>query len=107
MRKAGARALTPLTQEQMEQVEQVVGGSWIKKHKISGGFRLKTGTDDKGERHTITVDDRVEYDDLYCSKCGKQSADSFLNFCPNCGRAMTPEALEIIKERLEALNDGT
>lgn len=41
-----------------------------------------------GEKHTITVDERAEYDDLYCSECGAESADNFLNFCPRCGIEM-------------------
>ena len=66
-------------------------GRWIVKHKHRGGFRRYTGIDDMGEQHTITVDERVEYDDRYCSECGKQSADNFLNYCPNCGAKMDLE----------------
>lgn len=96
-------ALTPPTQEQ---IERVWGARWVEKHRHVGGFRRYTGIDDEGERHTITVDQRVEYDDRYCSECGKQSADNFLNFCPYCGRAMTPEAMEIVRKRLEAMDNG-
>ena len=60
-------------------------GKWIKKHRHYGGFRSYTGFDVMGEQHTVTVDERSEYDDLYCSECGARSADNFLNFCPNCG----------------------
>ena len=66
-------------------------GRWIVKHKHRGGFRRYTGIDDMGEQHTITADERVEYDDRYCSECGKQSADNFLNYCPNCGTKMDLE----------------
>ena len=66
-------------------VAPVRHGRWIMKHKHRGGFRRYTGIDDMGEQHTITADERVEYDDRYCSECGKQSADNFLNYCPNCG----------------------
>lgn len=66
-------------------------GKWIKKHRHYGGFRSYTGFDAMGEQHTITVDERVEYDDLYCSECGARSADNFLNFCPNCGADMRGE----------------
>ena len=104
-RDAALLALSALTPPTQEQVERVFGGHWVKKHRISGGFRRKSGIDDMGEQRTITVDERVEYDDLYCSICGKQRADNFLNFCPSCGLAMTPEALEIIKKKLEALKD--
>ena len=66
-------------------------GKWIKKHRHYGGFRSYTGFDAMGEQHTITVDERSEYDDLYCSECGARSADNFLNFCPNCGVDMRGE----------------
>ena len=72
-------------------VAPVRHGRWIMKHKHRGGFRKYTGIDDMGEPHTITVDERVEYDDRYCSECGKQSADNFLNYCPNCGCKMDLE----------------
>lgn len=70
------------------EVAPVRHGRWIMKHKHRGGFRRYTGIDDMGEQHTITVDERVEYDDRYCSECGKQSADNFLTYCPNCGAKM-------------------
>ena len=60
-------------------------GKWIKKHRHYGGFRSYTGFDSMGEKHTVIVDERGEYDDLYCSECGARSADNFLNFCPKCG----------------------
>ena len=69
-------------------VAPVRHGRWIIKHKHRGGFHRYTGIDDMGEQHTITVDERVEYDDRYCSECGKQSADNFLTYCPNCGAKM-------------------
>lgn len=72
-------------------VAEVRHGRWVKKHRHRGGFHRATGIDDMGETHTITVDERVEYDDLYCSECGKQSADNFLNYCPNCGARMGKE----------------
>ena len=102
-RDAALMALTALTPPTQEQMERVCGSEWIKKHRHRGGFRRYTGTDDMGEVHTITVDERAEYDDLYCSKCGKQSADNFLNFCPNCGSPMTDKAIQIVIKRLEAL----
>ena len=69
-------------------------GKWIKKHRHYGGFRSYTGFDAMGEQHTVTVDERTEYDDLYCSECGARSADNFLNFCPNCGANMKGENSE-------------
>ena len=72
-------------------VAPVRHGRWIMKHRHRGGFRRYTGIDDMGEQHTIIVDERVEYDDRYCSECGKQSADNFLNYCPNCGAKLDLE----------------
>ena len=90
-----------------EQVEKVWRGEWVKRHKHRGGFRRFKGFDDMGEQHEVTIDERCEYDDLYCSKCGKQSPDNFLNFCGYCGAPMTYEAVDMMMERLEALKDGS
>ena len=95
-------ALHPVSQEQ---VEKAWKGEWVKRHKHRGGFRRVKGFDDMGEQHEVTIDERCEYDDLYCSKCGKQSPDNFLNFCGYCGAPMTDEAVEMVIKRLEALND--
>ena len=76
-----ASSLQPVTPKQRT-------GKWIKKHRHYGGFRSYTWFDAMGEQHTVTVDERTEYDDLYCSECGARSADNFLNFCPNCGVKM-------------------
>ena len=94
-------ALRPVSREQVEQMR----GEWVAKHRHRGGFRRATGVDDMGEQRTITIDERCEYDDRYCSKCGKQSPDNFLNFCGYCGAPMTDEAVEMVMERLEALYD--
>ena len=104
--EAVALALTALRPVSREQVEQM-RGEWVAKHRHRGGFRRATGVDDMGEQRTITIDERCEYDDLYCSKCGKQSPDNFLNFCGYCGAPMTDEAVEMVMERLEALKDGS
>ena len=101
--EAVALALTALRPVSREQVEQM-RGEWVAKHRHRGGFRRATGVDDMGEQRTITIDERCEYDDLYCSKCGKQSPDNFLNFCGYCGAPMTDEAVEMVMERLEALH---
>ena len=92
-------ALRPVSREKVERMR----GEWVAKHRHRGGFRRVTGVDDIGEQRTITIDERREYDDLYCSKCGKQSPDNFLNFCGYCGAPMTDEAVKMVMERLEAL----
>ena len=95
-------ALSALRPVSREQVEKVWRGEWIKRHKHRGGFRRVKGIDNMGEQHEVTIDERCEYDDLYCSKCGKQSPDNFLNFCGYCGAPMTDEAVDMVLERLEA-----
>ena len=46
-----------------------------------------------------------------CSKCGEYLPDGEdvrkPQFCPECGRAMTDEAVEMVMERLEALYEET
>lgn len=101
--KIALSALRPVSREQVEQMR----GEWVAKHRHRGGFRRATGVDDMGEQRTITIDERCEYDDLYCSKCGKQSPDNFLNFCGYCGAPMTDVAVEMVMERLEAVKDGS
>ena len=97
--EAAKMAIAALRPVSRQQVEKVWKGEWVKRHKHRGGFRRVTGMDDMGEQHTITIDERCEYDDLYCSKCGKQSPDNFLNFCGYCGAPMTDEAVEMVMER--------
>ena len=93
-------ALRPVSREQVEKLR----GEWVAKHRHRGGFRRVTGVDDMGEQRIITIDERCEYDDRYCSKCGKRSPDNFLKFCGYCGAPMTDEAVEMVMERLEALH---
>ncbi|MFR8953869.1 MAG: hypothetical protein ACLVH7_07140 [Flavonifractor plautii] len=51
-----------------------------------------------------------EYDELYaptykCPECGFENIGSG-NFCRNCGCLYTDKAVDMVMERLEALNDG-
>lgn len=43
-----------------------------------------------------------------CKNCGVQLDDPvyYRSFCPKCGKAMTDEAVKMVMERLEALEDG-
>ena len=105
IQKAQDAALSALRPVSRERVEKVWRGEWVKRHKHRGGFRRVKGFDDMGEQHEVTIDERCEYDDLYCSKCGKQSPDNFLNFCGYCGAPMTDEAVQMVMERLEKLKN--
>lgn len=68
-------------------VEEVKHGEWIYKHRHRGGFERKTVYDDFGNPHTVSIDNRYECDEPYCSVCGKLGGD-FLNYCGNCGAKM-------------------
>ena len=107
IRDAFTLALAALRPVSREQLEKMWRGGWVKRHKHRGGIRRVKGLDDMGEQHEVTIDERCEYDDLYCSKCGKQSPDNFLNFCGYCGAPMTDEAVDIRLKELEALKDGS
>jgi hypothetical protein len=75
-------AVSALTPPIQEQVEEVWGSIWI---------------------HTIPVLGAGDVE-IHCAKCGnvvQQETD----FCPHCGLAMTPEAMEIVEKRMEALHE--
>ena len=84
-------SLTALRPVSRERVEKVWRGEWIPKHYVDG---ILEGTN---------------FDE--CSKCGYQRV--FENpelktkymFCPECGRAMWDEAVQMAMERVEALKD--
>ena len=43
---------------------------------------------------------------VYCSRCGYSALEANnYTFCPKCGSPFTDEAVEMVMERLEALND--
>ena len=46
--------------------------------------------------------------EFQCSECHKGIGNiEKYKFCPHCGAPMTDEAVEMVMERLEALNDGS
>ena len=81
-------ALLPVSREQVEKVRR---GEWVDKG-WDGDFSWKID----GRGHCWKV--------IECSQCQcKVSAQT--NFCPNCGALMTDEAVQMVMERLEALNE--
>ena len=78
--KAGLDALRPVSREQ---VEKVWRGEWV-------------GVPSMGVYDTV------------CSKCGYCPGIRFWSsdFCPHCGAPMTDEAVQMVMERLGALNDA-
>lgn len=67
---------------------EVKHGHWIYQHRHRGGFELKEGYDRLGNPHMVTIDNRYETDDPYCSICGKLNDGNSLNYCSNCGAKM-------------------
>ena len=85
-------ALSALRPVSREQVEKVCKGEWI------GDNDEKVGTIDGSPIKSST-----------CSVCGNwlvgsDEYDCSGHFCPACGRAMTDEAVQMVMERLEAMN---
>ncbi len=89
------RALKALRPVSREQVEKVWRGKWNVSYDELNGFTYVT-----------------------CSKCGDETVlnGCFVttegepcgleDFCPACGAPMTDEAVDMVMERWEALNDG-
>ena len=66
----------------------VVHARWLYKERHRKSYRQYTGFDDMGDVHTITVMEESEGKEPYCSECGAQAAESFMNYCPKCGAKM-------------------
>lgn len=83
--KMAIAALRPVSREQVEKMR----GEW-------------------NYSHTTEID---HFTVVKCSKCGHEAFAMAIhvkdgNFCPHCGAPMTDEAVEMVMERLGALNDA-
>ena len=63
-------------------------GRWIMKHRSHNEIKHYTGQDEMGETHTISVLERYEADEPYCSECGKRAGDTSQDYCCACGAKM-------------------
>ena len=84
-------ALSALRPVSREQVERVWKGKWM----------------GSGDGY---ADGELVYDTWTCSECGhvideEDDPDILPQFCPKCYAAMTDEAVQMVMERLEALNE--
>ena len=80
--RMGAQALRPASREQVERMR----GEWM--------FPIFGDQQDAN-------DPRCQ-----CSECGSiETPLARHRFCPSCGAPMTDEAVQMVMERLEALND--
>ena len=79
--KAGLNALRPVSREQ---VEKAWKSEWI----------------DNGERDPNGVPKTFA---ISCKRCGSSAGTSWMRFCPACGAPMTDEAVQMVMERLEAI----
>lgn len=84
MYRMAAKALRPVSREQVEQI-------WFRKPYT----RLGTKYGENG--------DIVYYAVNTCMACGHETPIG--NFCHNCGAAQTSAAVQMVMERLEALNE--
>lgn len=89
--KAGLSALHPVSRERIEKVWK---GEWIKERRQT---YIPVEYDEQGE---VILHDFVVY---RCSICGRENTKEE-PFC-NCGAPMTDEAVDMVIERLEALNE--
>lgn len=84
------KALRPVSREQ---VEKVWRGEWMGS---ADGY----------------ADGELVYDTWECSHCGyvideEDDPDMLPQFCPKCYAAMTDEAVQMVMERMEAMNRET
>ena len=100
-------ALSALRPVSREQVEKVFLGCDYCKHAWMEGLDLKPcASGNIGVELTIG---RVSEDDAFgILAYYRNAAAGYIDFpfCPFCGRPMTDEAVQMVMERLEALNDA-
>ena len=93
-------ALSALRPISRERIEEAWRGGWIavRESEITGFNPEFAGHDPIGG--------------YKCSQCKAEAVldcnDEFVldNFCPRCGAAMTDEAVEMVMERMEEVNNG-
>ena len=72
-------------------VKPVKRGKWIWKERHRNSYRVVKGIDKYGKEGDLQLHEEYKVKVNYCSVCGKQGHEAFLNFCPNCGADMRGE----------------
>ena len=84
--------LTALRPVSREQVEKVWRGKWLNFYNDFSAAECSTC----GELYEVSPDEEPKKEYFGAFK-------SFYHFCPNCGKAMTDEAVEMVMERMEGM----
>lgn len=66
-------------------VQPVKHGRWIWKERHRNSYQIVKGIDECGKEGSLQIHEEYKEQINYCSECGKQGHEIFLNFCPNCG----------------------
>ena len=75
-------------------VQPVKCGKWIWKERHRNSYRVVKGIDKYGKEGDLQLHEEYKVKVNYCSVCGKQGHEAFLNYCPNCGARMDGEQNE-------------
>ena len=94
-------------EEAIKELQSYADASW---GSLNEAFEMAIKALRPVSREAWTAEWTVDEVGHKCSKCGEYLPDGEdvrkPQFCPECGRAMTDEAVEMVMERLEALKDG-
>lgn len=69
-------------------------GKWIWKERHRNSYRVVKGIDKYGKEGDLQLHEEYKVKVNYCSVCGKQGHEAFLNYCPNCGARMIKDSDE-------------
>lgn len=77
-----------ITAIQSADVQPVKSGKWVWKERYRNSYQIVKGIDECGKEGNLQIHEEYKEQVNYCSECGKQGHEVFLNYCPNCGARM-------------------